>query len=103
VLLVETSVFTRRVTVLLPDEDYREFQAELIADPKAGDRITGTGGLRKIRWSATGRGKRGGVRIIYYHLDARARIYLLVIYAKNEKDDLSPTELRTLRRLMEEP
>ena len=102
-LLVETTVFTRRVTMLLTDEEYREFQAALIADPKSGDTITGTGGLRKIRWSAPGRGKRGGVRIIYYHVDARDRIYLLVIYTKSEKDDLSQDEMRVLRRLMEDP
>jgi len=103
VLLVETSVFTRRVTALLPDEEYREFQASLIADPKAGDRISGSGGLRKIRWAAKGRGKRGGVRIIYYHISTRARIYLLVIYAKSEKDDLTSAELRVLKHLMEDP
>ena len=65
--------FTRRVTALLPDEEYREFQASLIADPKTGHPITGTGGLRKIRWSSPGRAKRGGVRIIYYHVDESVR------------------------------
>ena len=102
-LLVETTVFTRRVTMLLTDEEDRELQAAVLADPQAGDTITGTGGLRKIRWSAPGRGKRAGVRIIDYHVDARDRIYLLVIYTKSEKDDLSWDEMRVLRRLMEDP
>lgn len=63
----ETSVFTRRVTELLSDYEYAELQRTLVANPNAGDVIPGSGGLRKIRWAAQGRGKRGGVRIIYYH------------------------------------
>ena len=102
-LLIETSAFTRRIGTLMSDDDYRRFQAALVADPKAGDPISGSGGLRKIRWSAPGRGKRSGVRIIYYHVDARDRIYLLAVYPKAEKDDLTPAELRVLRKLMEEP
>jgi mRNA-degrading endonuclease RelE of RelBE toxin-antitoxin system len=64
-LLVETPVFTRRVLKLLTDDDYRLLQQELVGRPEVGDIIRGSGGLRKVRWAATGRGKRGGVRIIY--------------------------------------
>ena len=65
-LIVETSVFTRRVLKLLSDESYRSLQQVLVANPEAGNLIRQSGGLRKIRWSGEGRGKRGGVRIIYY-------------------------------------
>jgi mRNA-degrading endonuclease RelE of RelBE toxin-antitoxin system len=62
----ETSVFTRQIAALIPDDDYREFQQELIFNPRAGDVIRGSGGLRKIRWRSAAKGKRGGIRIIYY-------------------------------------
>jgi len=97
----ETSVFTRRVTELLPDDGYAELQRALLAHPNAGDVIPGSGGLRKIRWAAQGRGKRGGVRIIYFHIISRDQFYMLLIYGKNEQDDLSPDQLRALKRAME--
>jgi mRNA-degrading endonuclease RelE of RelBE toxin-antitoxin system len=101
-LIVETSVFTRRVLKLLTDENYRSLQQFLVADPEAGDLIRHSGGLRKIRWSVGGRGKRGGVRIIYYWAPARETILMLLIYGKNEQDDLTPGQLRILKRLIEE-
>jgi len=97
----ETSVFTRRVTDLLPDDQYAELQQALVADPNAGDLIPGSGGLRKMRWATQGRGKRGGLRIIYYYLVDRDRFYMLLIYGKNEQDDLSSEQLRTLKRAVE--
>ena len=101
-LIVETPVFTRRVLKLLTDENYRLLQRELVADPEAGDLIRHSGGLRKIRWSVAGRGKRGGVRIIYYSAPAQATILMLLMYGKNEQDDLTREQLRTLKRLVEE-
>jgi mRNA-degrading endonuclease RelE of RelBE toxin-antitoxin system len=65
-VVIETIVFTRRVTELLPDNEYRLLQATLVDRPDAGPIIPGGAGLRKIRWSASGHGKRGGARIIYY-------------------------------------
>ncbi len=97
----ETSVFTRRLAALLSDEEYAELQRALAADPRSGDLIPGSGGLRKLRWAARGRGKRGGVRVIYYWISARHQIYMLLIYGKNEQDDLSPEQLRALRRAVE--
>ena len=97
----ETCVFTRRVTKLLPDHEYAELQRTLVADPNAGDVIPGSGGLRKIRWAAQGRGKRGGVRVIYFHVISRDQFYMLLIYGKNEQDDLSPDQLRVLKRAVE--
>jgi len=101
-LIVETSVFTRRVLKLLSDDNYRFLQQTLVADPEAGDLIRHSGGLRKIRWSIAGRGKRGGVRAIYYWAPARETILMLLMYGKNEQDDLSPEQLRVLKRLIQE-
>ena len=100
-VIVETSIFTRRVTELLPDEEYRLLQATLLARPDAGPVIPGGRGLRKIRWSASGHGKRGGARIIYFWATAQDRILMLFIYAKNESDDLTPGQMKTLRQLVE--
>lgn len=100
-VLVETHVFTRRVLALLSDEEYTQMQLALVIRPDAGRLIPGGGGLRKLRWQAKGRGKRGGVRIIYYWAVSQERILLLYIYAKGEQDDLTPDQLKTLRQLME--
>ena len=97
----ETSVFTRRVTELMQDDKYAELQRVLVDNPNAGDLIPGSGGLRKIRWAAAGRGKRGGLRVIYYYLVSRDQFYIVLIYDKNEKDDLSPEQMRTLKRAVE--
>jgi len=72
----ETSVFTRQISKLIPDEAYREFQQELIFNPTAGDLIKGSGGLRKIRWRSAAGGKRGGIRVIYYWYVADSEIFL---------------------------
>ena len=65
-VFIETSVFTRQVQELLTDEEYRQLQIVLLVHPDVGDLIQGSGGLRKMRWSAKGHGKRGGSRVIYY-------------------------------------
>lgn len=100
-IFIETSVFTRQVLELLTDEAYASFQKELAAKPLAGNVIEGTGGLRKVRVAAQGRGKRGGARVIYYYVSGAAQIRLLLIYRKGRKDDLSVAEKRTLRELNE--
>jgi len=101
---LETLVFTRQLTGLLKDFEYAALQGALIVNPEAGDLIPGTGGLRKIRWqeSQRGKGKRGGVRVIYYTYRPEGVIYMLVAYSKGGKDDLSASEKRVLRRLVEE-
>jgi mRNA-degrading endonuclease RelE of RelBE toxin-antitoxin system len=101
-LVVETPVFTRRVLKLLTDNDYRLLQHEVVARPDVGNIIRGSGGLRKVRWAATGRGKRGGVRVIYYWAVDRETLLMLLIYGKNEQDDLTPEQLRVLKGLVEE-
>ena len=98
---VETPVFTRRLVALLSDDDYRQLQLALAMNPKAGLVIPGSGGLRKMRWAAKGHGKRGGVRTIYYHYQEQDTCFMLVVYAKNERDDLSRRELQVLAALVE--
>jgi hypothetical protein len=101
-VFVETPVFTADVQALLSDEDYAALQRHLVSYPNAGDVISGTGGLRKVRWTTAGRGKRGGTRVIYYHVVAQAQIRMILIYRKGIKDDLSPREKRVLRRINSE-
>ena len=96
-VFIETPIFTLEVKSLLSDEDYAALQLHLVSQPDAGDVIAGTGGLRKVRWTTAGRGKRGGTRVIYYHVMAQAQIRLILIYRKGIKDDLSPKEKAILR------
>jgi len=98
---IETQVFTRQITTLLDDGDYRQLQVTLALKPRAGDIIRGSGGLRKIRWAKRGRGKSGGIRVIYY-LVADEEIYFLFAYAKNKQEDLDSSQLRILRNLVKE-
>ena len=100
----ETNVFTRDITVLLSDDEYAELQGALIVDPEAGDIIKETSGLRKLRWSQQrrGKGKRGGIRVIYYWYVPGSLIYMLLAYSKDEQDDLSATQKRVLVRLVKE-
>lgn len=98
----ETSFFTRRIVAMLSDSDYSELQAALMLRPEMGDLIKETGGLRKVRWgeSQRGKGKRGGVRIIYYWYEPEEVVYMLLAYSKDERADLSAKEKRSLRALV---
>ncbi|WNC70792.1 type II toxin-antitoxin system RelE/ParE family toxin [Thalassotalea psychrophila] len=85
----------------LLDDQYRVLQVELLNNPYKGDLIKGTGGLRKIRFAAKGKGKRSGIRVIYYYFDKNNQFYLLTLYAKNEVTDLTNKEKQQLKQLME--
>jgi hypothetical protein len=97
----QTTWFTKQVSELLTDEEYSKLQWRLIEYPEAGDVIKASGGIRKIRQSAKGKGTRGGARVIYYFAAENQEIYLLDIYAKNEREDLSIEQLRELKRLID--
>ena len=96
---IELYGFARRQAALMHDDEFRCLQEELINDPETGDTISNTGGFRKMRWNRTGMGKRGGLRIIYYNLTRKGRLYLALIYPKNEQDDLTPEQKKQLRQL----
>ena len=89
-LIIETPIFTRRIQAILSDEEYRLLQIHLVNKPDVGKVISGSGGLRKLRWSAGGHGKRGGIRVVYYWLMSKDTILLLFAYSKSEQDDLTP-------------
>jgi mRNA-degrading endonuclease RelE of RelBE toxin-antitoxin system len=101
-IIVETHIFTRQVVLLLNDDEYRLLQSILANRPDIGLVIPSSGGLRKMRWGMIGRGKRGGVRIIYYWAVKQERILMLLIYPKNEKDDLTQPQLKILRKIVEQ-
>jgi hypothetical protein len=101
---VETRGFTASMADLLPDHVYGRLQHLLMENPDSGDVMPGCGGLRKIRVAdpKRGKGKRGGVRVIYLHIPAAGRFYLLDLYGKDEKDNLAASEKKLLRQLAEE-
>ena len=84
------------------DEDLRAVQNFLLVAPDAGDLIKGGSGLRKLRWSAQGRGKRGGARVIYYWHTPKDHIYLIYGYVKSKTEDLTAEQIKVLRQLMKE-
>jgi hypothetical protein len=98
---VETTVFTEQIVDAIDDDSYRQLQVALILRPEQGALIKGSGGLRKIRWSVPGQGKRGGIRVIYFWHAGDETFYLLFAYSKNVQGDLTPAQVRTLRRLVE--
>lgn len=96
--VVETPAFLRAAGALLNDEERSEMIAFVAANPEAGDLIPGTGGVRKLRWAAGGKGKRGGVRVIYYFHDNWIPVFLLDIYAKNVKENLTMAERNAMKK-----
>jgi mRNA-degrading endonuclease RelE of RelBE toxin-antitoxin system len=99
--IIETPIFTKRLKKIVDDDEYRQLQNILILNPESGKIVKGSGGLRKIRWSSSGRGKRGGSRIIYYWLKDEEIIFMLLIYLKNESEDLSQDQIKILKSIVE--
>jgi mRNA-degrading endonuclease RelE of RelBE toxin-antitoxin system len=90
-IFVESTIFEKYRSDYLADDEFQKLQNELLANPLIGDVIQGSGGLRKVRVSSKGKGKRGGARVIYYYFNRFSRFYLLTVYAKNEVSDLTVT------------
>lgn len=101
-ILIETSVFTRLVTKTLSDEDYGTLQQWLVDNPDAGDLVRGGAGMRKVRWALPGGGKSGGIRVLYYWRVSAEQIYLLFLFAKGERSDLTSEQVRELARYVRE-
>ncbi len=99
---VETPIFTRAMGEQLDEDDYRRLQVALLLRPEQGALIRGSNGLRKVRWAAAGRGKRSGLRVIYYWHAAEHVIYMLYAYPKNAQENLTPEQLRMLSRFVRE-
>lgn len=100
-VIIETEIFTELVTELMDDDEYSALQEYMVENPKAGDIIQGAGGIRKLRWSHHKKGKRDGVRVIYYHADALYQLRMLLVYKKGEVDDLTESQKKTLKRLVD--
>lgn len=100
--VIETPVFLRYAAKVWDEAERGEFISWLAEHPDAGDVIAATGGLRKVRWSRPGMGKRGGVRVIYMLRNERGELVLLIVYAKADHDALSNAFLRSLAQLYEE-
>jgi hypothetical protein len=99
---IETPVFTRVITSLLDDDDYRRLQMALMLRSEQGSLIRGSGGLRKVRWARPGGGKSGGLRVIYFWSPDATVLYMLYAYAKNKQGDLTPAQTRALSQLVRE-
>lgn len=99
---IETPIFTAVIRSAIADEDYRALQLALLLRPEHGPVIPRSGGIRKLRYGGSGRGKRGGLRVIYYWHPGEETFYMLYAYPKNTQADLTPSQLKTLRRLVQE-
>ncbi len=97
--VVESSAFARRAEKLLTTDQHEELILYLALHPQAGDEIPGTGGVRKVRFAARGKGKSGGVRVVYYYYDRENPLYAILLYGKNEQANLSPEQKREVAAL----
>lgn len=91
--------YRRAAEGLLDEDDQRTIEQQLVVEPRAGAVMVGTGGVRKLRVAVRGRGKSGGARLIYYYRESKGRIYLVFVYPKGRKDNLTPAERAAMKRL----
>ena len=99
-IFIETSIFTKLLPDYLTDEDYRGLQNYLLQHPDSGDLIRGSGGVRKVRWAIEGRGKRSGIRAIYYWKKSHSEIWMLTLYSKSEQVSISGHQLRKIAEVI---
>jgi len=100
---IEAPAFTRYFSSYLNDDEYRELQDRLAAGPELGDVMPGTGGFRKLRWAdpKRGKGRRGGLRVIYYYFPGEQQIWLMTLYGKDEASDITPKQRQALKHVIE--
>ncbi len=101
-MFIELPSFSRVREDYFTDDQFRDLQEHLIEEPKAGDVVPGSGGVRKLRWKRAGMGKRGGVRVLYYLQDTRGRVWFLTVYAKSARENISVRTLNMLRELADD-
>jgi len=101
VTFVETKLFTELVLHYLSDDEYAAMQQFLVANPEAGDVIPASGGVRKLRWGVAGRGKRGGLRVIYFLRRRNDEVWMLTLYAKNVADNIPAKVLKKIKEAID--
>ena len=99
--VIETPVFTKKATDLLSEDEREEFAVFISQNPTSGSVVKGSGGVRKIRWARSDSGKSGGVRVIYYNMVEDEEVWLLTLYAKNERSTIPAHELRLIKEAIE--
>ena len=99
--VIETPVFSRKAKDLFTDSEREDFAVFISQNPDAGSVVKGSGGVRKVRWGRSGAGKRGGVRVIYYNQFQHEEIWLLTLYAKNERSTIPAQELKLIKEVIE--
>jgi len=100
-VFIETSIFTKLLSHYLSDDEYQVLQMYLMEHPNTGDIIRGSGGVRKVRWAIENKGKSGGIRVIYYWKNSVNEIWMLTIYAKNEKESIPGHILKQIAQEIE--
>ena len=98
---IESPLFTKAMERYLDDDEYAQLQAALNRNPESGVVVPGSGGVRKLRWAAEGRGKRGGLRVIYYLRLAHGHIWMLTVYGKNVRENIPAHTLRVIKEAIE--
>jgi hypothetical protein len=100
ITVVEVDPFPVKAAQVWDDEERLEFIGFIANNPEAGNIMAGSGGVRKVRWRRPGAGKRGGVRVIYYYHDESMPLYLLTVYPKSRQENLSPAEVKAMKRIV---
>lgn len=100
-VIIETPIFTKLITDLMSDDEYKDLQEALVTRPDRGALIKNSGGLRKVRWALEGRGKSGGVRVIYYWMTEDDQLYMLFAFPKNVQGNLTDAQTKKLRQMVE--
>lgn len=98
---IETPLFTSIVSDHLDDDEYRKLQTAISKNPECGALIRGSGGVRKLRWAGSGRGKRGGLRVIYYYAPPKGEVWMLTLYPKNVRESIPAHVLRQIKKEIE--